>query len=70
MIQGHSVRPHLLDEDAIRKAIFSTGLQSHQRGQIVNALVENYTVDLDLLAATFAVLGSLRKDDTRISRAA
>ena len=70
MKQGNFVRPHLLDEEAIRNAIFRTGLKPHERGQIVEQLVDNYAVDLDLLAATLASIGSLMRNDEHLKRAA
>ena len=70
MAHRYSVRPHLLDEEAIRKAIFNTGLKPEERGQIVDLLVENYTVDLDLLASTFATMGSLSEREAELPRAA
>ncbi|WP_319530775.1 hypothetical protein [uncultured Cohaesibacter sp.] len=56
MAHRYSVRPHLLDETAIREAIHRTGLHMHERGLIADELVENYTVDLDLLASTMRSL--------------
>ena len=54
MAQYLAVRPQLLDEAAILKAIMGTGLHPTERGLIVDMLVENYTVDLDLLQDAFA----------------
>nr|WP_321458382.1 hypothetical protein [uncultured Cohaesibacter sp.] len=51
-----SVRPHLLDETEIETVILQTGMNPHDRGLIVDFLVENYAVDLDLLASVFASL--------------
>lgn len=70
MVHRYSVRPHLLDENAIRSAIYKAGFQPHQRGQIVEHLVEHYTVDLDLLATTFSSLGHMTSRHAELPHAA
>ena len=50
------VRPHLLDESAIFHAIFLAGLHPDNPDQIVEWLVDNYTVDLDLLAVVLSTM--------------
>ena len=70
MTHRYSVRPHLLEEAAIREAILETGLQFDQRGLIVAQLTDKYTVDLDLLASTFASLGDCSDEDNALDQAA
>ncbi|SNY91740.1 hypothetical protein SAMN04515647_1980 [Cohaesibacter sp. ES.047] len=65
MVHRYSVRPHLLDETAIREAIRRTGLQMHERGMITDELIENYTVDLDLLASTMRAMDSVPLEHAR-----
>ncbi|WP_319411358.1 hypothetical protein [uncultured Cohaesibacter sp.] len=49
-----SVRPQLLDETEIESVILQAGMDPHDRGLIVDFLVENYAVDLDQLASVFS----------------
>ncbi|SFN97904.1 hypothetical protein SAMN04488056_102584 [Cohaesibacter marisflavi] len=49
-----SIRPHLLNETEIESVILHSGMDPHDRGLIVDFLVENYAVDLDLLASVFS----------------
>lgn len=70
MAHSYSVRPHLLDEADIHQAILATGLESYERSQITEILVERYTVDLDLLALAMLNLASRHDASTPIAKAA
>lgn len=70
MVHSYRVRPHLLDEAAIQKAIDETGFERFEQGQIVDQLVESYTVDLDLLALAMQALRTSEDANAAIARAA
>ncbi|WP_114011516.1 hypothetical protein [Cohaesibacter intestini] len=70
MVHSYKVRPHLLDEAAIQKAIGETGFESFEQGLIVDMLIESYTVDLDLLALTMKTLKTRGESNEPIARAA
>ena len=70
MAHSYSVRPHLLDETAIQKAIQETGFEGFEQGQIAEMLVESYTIDLDLLAAAMQQLNQIEDESMPISKAA
>ena len=57
MPHRYNVRPHLLDEAAIHKAILNSGFDAEKRSLVTEYLLEHYTVDLDLLASAFLALG-------------
>ncbi len=60
----------MLDEAAIHKAIDETGFEYFEQGQIVDRLVESYTVDLDLLALTMLSLSASEQSPESLARAA
>lgn len=70
MAHSYSVRPHLLDEAAIREAIRETGFDRFEQGQIAEFLVESYTVDLDLLATAMQSLNKGDEVSLPVARAA
>ncbi len=60
----------MLDEVAIQKAIDETGFEHFEQGQIVDRLVESYTVDLDLLALAMRSLIASEQSPEPLARAA
>lgn len=58
MTQTEPIRPHILNEADLLIALQTLGNQTNHQSDIVTTLLDQYVVDLDLLARLQSILSS------------